>query len=120
LVLGDQETLHPKEADSRAHRYVLRALDIDNTLGEGHAVLGALKLQYDWDWVGAEHEFKRGLELNPNYAQGHHWYALYLEAVGKLAEAKSQMEEAQQLDQLSPITQTARHTMKMHTAPTSP
>lgn len=50
-----------------------RAIKIDDTLAEAHTALGAVKAFYEWDWVGAEADFKRGIELNPNYATGHAW-----------------------------------------------
>ena len=67
-----QEVLPSREAFPQARAAVNRALAIDNTLGEAHATLGHIKFQYDRDWAGAEKEFKRAIELNPNYASAHH------------------------------------------------
>jgi tetratricopeptide (TPR) repeat protein len=64
-------------------------------------------LEREWDWVGAEREFKRALELNPNYATAHHWYALHLSWTGRHEGAISEIKRAQELDPLSPIIHTA-------------
>jgi TolB-like protein/DNA-binding winged helix-turn-helix (wHTH) protein len=73
-----QEVLAPREAFPKARAAVDRALQIDDTLAEPHASLAHIKFQYERDWLGAEKEFKRAIELNPNYANAHHWYALCL------------------------------------------
>ena len=57
---------------------VNKALEIDNTLADAHASLPHIKFQYNRDWAGAEREFRRAIELNPNYADAHHWYGLCL------------------------------------------
>jgi tetratricopeptide (TPR) repeat protein len=57
---------------------------------------------YDWDWAGAETEFRRALELNPNYATAHHWYGHFLSIQGRLDEGLEEMGKAQTLDPLSP------------------
>jgi adenylate cyclase len=61
----------------------------------------------DWDWPEAEREFKRAIELNNNYPTAHHWYALYLAAMGRLEEAVCEIKKAQELDPLSLIINTA-------------
>jgi DNA-binding winged helix-turn-helix (wHTH) protein/TolB-like protein len=58
-----------------AHNAVLKALELDPNLAEAHATLGFIHTFFDWDWSEAEREFNRSLELNPNYATAHHWYA---------------------------------------------
>ncbi len=80
-----------------------KAVDIDPTLAEGYTSRGFIKLAYDWDWLGAEADLKRGLELNPKYPTAHQWYASYLVQMGKFDLAKEEIEQAQQLDPLSPI-----------------
>jgi DNA-binding winged helix-turn-helix (wHTH) protein/TolB-like protein/lipoprotein NlpI len=80
---------------------VMKALAIDDTLGEAHATLAFIKFRYDWDFGGAEAEFKRSLQLDPNYSEGHQWYAFYLLAVGRLNEADAEIKRAQELDPLS-------------------
>ena len=68
LVEALQEAIPPNEGFPKAREAVTRALEIDETLGEAHATLGHIHFQYDRDWAGAEREFKRAIELNPNYA----------------------------------------------------
>ncbi len=80
-----------------------KAVDIDPTLAEGYTSRGFIKLAYDWDWLGAEADLRRGLELNPKYPTAHQWYASYLVQMGKFDLAKKEIEQAQQLDPLSPI-----------------
>ena len=84
-----------------ARKAAAKALDLDPTLGEAHASLGFFKFLYDWDFPGAEKELKQAIELNPNYAQAHHWYAIYLAQMGRHEEAIHEAQRAQQLDPLS-------------------
>jgi len=78
----------------------LEALRLDDSLGEAHASLAHFSL-YNWDWSGAEREFKRALELNPNYPAAHQWYSVFLRAMGRFDEAMAETRKAQQLDPLS-------------------
>jgi len=81
-----------------------KALQLDGTLAEAHTSLAAVRILHDWDWAGAEQEFQRALELNPNYAQAHHWYGnLLLGPEGRHDEAISELQRAQELDPLSLI-----------------
>jgi TolB-like protein/DNA-binding winged helix-turn-helix (wHTH) protein len=81
-----------------------KALQLDDTLAEAHTSLAAVKILHDWDWQGAELEFHRALELNPNFAQAHHWYGnLLLGPEGRHEEAIAELQRAQELDPLSPI-----------------
>lgn len=109
LLLGSAQmgVLPPSTAMPKAKDAVSKALQLDPDLAEAHASLGHIKLIYDWDWNGAEAEFKRSIDLNPGYATAHQWYALYLNAVGKTPEALAQLEIAAGLDPLSPTIQTA-------------
>ncbi|MFN2513362.1 MAG: winged helix-turn-helix domain-containing tetratricopeptide repeat protein, partial [Pyrinomonadaceae bacterium] len=66
-----------REAMPRARVAAEKALLIDETLAEAHASLAFVRMHYEWDWPGAEREFKRAIELNPSYATAHHWYAYY-------------------------------------------
>ena len=84
-----------------ARQAVLKALDLDDTLGEAHASLGFFRFLYDWDFSAAEVEFQRALALNPNYAEAHHWYAIYLANIGRHAEADQHARTALELDPLS-------------------
>jgi TolB-like protein/DNA-binding winged helix-turn-helix (wHTH) protein len=81
-----------------------KALQLDRTLAEAHTSLAAVKVLRDWDWHGAEQEFHRALELNPNFAQAHHWYGnLLLGPEGRHEEAIGELQRAQELDPLSLI-----------------
>ena len=105
-LLGVYIALPPKEAFPKAKAAAEKALLIDNTLAEAHASLGAIKLFYEWDWRGAEQDFKRAMELNPSYPYAHQWNGLNLVALGRLDEAKEEMKRAQELDPLSLIINT--------------
>ncbi len=93
--------LPPKEAMPKARAAALKALEMDDTLAEAHASLGLVKVFYDWDWAGAETEYRRAIELNPGYASAHHWYGWYLALMGRLDQATAEMKRAQELDPLS-------------------
>jgi TolB-like protein/Flp pilus assembly protein TadD len=90
-----------EEAVPKAKAAIMKALAIDDSLGEAHATLGFIKFRHDWDFAGADSEFKRAVELNPNYSEAHQWYAFYLLAVGKTNEADAEIKRGQELDPLS-------------------
>jgi serine/threonine-protein kinase len=89
------------EAFSRAKAAALKALEIDETLAEAHASLGAVKMFYEWDLRAAETEFKRAIALSPNYPTAYQWYADALTVTGRAEEALGQMRQAQELDPLA-------------------
>ena len=95
--------LPPKEALARARAAALKALEIDPELAEAHASLALVKFRLDWDWAEAETEFRRAIQLNPGYASAHHFYGLYLSAMGRASEAIASLQLAQELDPLSLI-----------------
>lgn len=103
VVLGHYGWVHPKEAYPRARAAAERALEIDDTLAEAHASMGWIRTFYDWDWAAAENEFRRALDLNPNYATGHEWYAVHLGNIGRFDEAFGELKRALELDPLSLI-----------------
>ncbi|HEX8145533.1 MAG TPA: protein kinase [Pyrinomonadaceae bacterium] len=106
-MLGNYSELAPRDAFPRAKTAAIKALRIDETLAEARASLAYAANGYDWDWAGAAAEFKRAIELKPNYATAHYWYATtHLAALGKLDEAISEMIEAKELDPLSLIINT--------------
>ena len=70
-----------------AKQAVSKALELDEGLGEAHASLGFFKFVYDWDFAGAETEFRQALRLSPNYAEAHHWSAIYFANIGRHEEA---------------------------------
>src|SRR5262245_21897480 len=98
--------LPPKEAFPHAKEAVTRALELDPGLAEAHTTLAFINLYYDWDWAAADREFRHAIELNPNYANAHHWYAEYLSLVGRHEAAIREAERARELDPLSSIINT--------------
>jgi tetratricopeptide (TPR) repeat protein len=81
----------------------LRALELDERLAEAHASLALIKENYDYDWPGSEKEFRRAIQLNPQYATAHQWYAEFLSWQGRFEEAFAESERARRLDPLSLI-----------------
>ncbi|HWT02060.1 MAG TPA: protein kinase [Pyrinomonadaceae bacterium] len=100
-VLGNLLQLSPKEAMPVAIEKTNRALAIDPQLAEAHTSLAKIKLSYEWDWVGAESEFRRALELKPGYATAHQWYGVYLSEMGRHDESLEHRKRALELDPLS-------------------
>ena len=86
----------------KARAAAVRALQIDDSLAEAHASLAYIN-ENSWQFGEAEREYKRGIELNPNYGTAHMWYSAYLRMVGRPDEAMVEIQRAQQLDPLSPI-----------------
>src|SRR5712692_8163675 len=91
---------------SQARAAALRALELDEGLPEAHTALALIVQNQDWDWQTSEKEYRRAIELNPNYATAHHWYAEHLMWLGRFDEALSESERARQLDPLSLIIAT--------------
>ncbi len=91
----------PREVMPKARVAALRALEIDEKLPEAHASLALIAENYDWDWQTAEKEYRRAIQLDPNYATAHQWYAEYLSYQGRFDEALAESERARQLDPLS-------------------
>ncbi|MBA3543985.1 MAG: tetratricopeptide repeat protein [Chthoniobacterales bacterium] len=103
LALGDYGDASPNESFPRARGAALRALEIDDSLAEAHASLAQTRFLFDWDWAGAEREYLRAIELKPNYATAHHWYAMFLAGRGRSEEAMREIKRAEDLDPLSLI-----------------
>jgi tetratricopeptide (TPR) repeat protein len=93
--------LNPREAMTQAKEAAIKALEMNSTLAEAHAALGVVKAFYEWDWRGAEVEFKRALEFDPAWAGAQGWYGAYLALMGRLDESKAELERARRLDPLS-------------------
>jgi len=102
--------MRPLDSSQKARAAAMRALEIDDTIAEAHASLANIKYWYDWDWAGAESEFRRAIELSPNYPVSHQLYAPYLITMGRQQEAFSEIQQARALDPISlPVnTQVAR------------
>lgn len=86
----------------QARRYAERALAIESQLAEAHATLGIVN-ENSWQWAEAEKEFKRAIELNPNYPTAFHWYSIFLKNMGRNEEAVPVIKRAQELDPLSSV-----------------
>ncbi len=106
LILYDYGFLSPQESAPKARAAATKALEIDDTLAEAHASLAYFKFSYEWDWPGAEAEFRRAIELSPNYATAHHWYGYYLAVRGRFDESLAEMRRGEEIDPLSLIIKT--------------
>ncbi|MBV8857867.1 MAG: protein kinase [Acidobacteria bacterium] len=93
--------IRTSEAMNKARYNARMALELDDSLAEAHTSMGLVRLRYDWDWAEAEREFKRAIELNPEYAQAHFWYTSVLAARGRFDEAIRESEAARALDPYS-------------------
>jgi serine/threonine-protein kinase len=89
------------EGMAAARQMAERALSLDDTLAEAHTSLAWVTFIHDWDWARAGAEFRRAIELNPRYPTARQWYAWYLGAMGRLAEAVAEAERAVDLDPAS-------------------
>ena len=85
----------------KARTAATQALALDETLAEAHASLAAISYRYDWSWVEAEQQFKRALELNPNYPTAHQWFSGMLAAMGRAEEANAEARKAHDLEPFS-------------------
>jgi len=103
MMMADYNYVPAKEAYSTAHAAARKALQIDDSLAEAHASLAWIRMVSQWDWAGAEAEFKRAIALNPNYATAYQWYSEFLGIMGRTDEALESGQRARQLDPLSPI-----------------
>ena len=101
IQMGSSSRIRPEEAQSKATNAITTALRLDNTLAGAHATLASLKFNYEWDWYGAEQEFRRAIELNPNLAFAHQGYAGCLMALGRAEEAIAASKQALTVDPLS-------------------
>ena len=102
-LMGGYGNLPQTEFGPKARAAANRAIQIDGRMAEAHAALALIVQNYDWDWQMAEKEFRRAIELNPNYATAHHWYAEHLMWRGRFDEALRESERARELDPLSLI-----------------
>jgi len=98
--------LPPRQAMPEAKAAALKALEIDDTLAEAHASLAFVHLLYDWDFVASEKEFKRALELDPDYTAAHHWYSHCLLPLGRMEESLAESRRALELEPLSLVVNT--------------
>jgi serine/threonine protein kinase/Tfp pilus assembly protein PilF len=101
---GGLNYVSPRETLPKAKAAAMKALELDNTLGEAHAALGFAEWFYDWDWPTAEREFKAAIELSPNSAISHHRYSECLLTRSQFDEGISEIKRAQELDPVSTQT----------------
>ena len=105
-MLGLWNVLPQIEVAPKAKAAATKALEIDDQLAEPHASLGWGRFAFDWDWAGAEREFKRAIELNPSYESAHRWLCNCLQQQGRLQEASVEIKVARDLDPLSLVNNT--------------
>jgi TolB-like protein/DNA-binding winged helix-turn-helix (wHTH) protein/Flp pilus assembly protein TadD len=99
--LGVWGVLPPREAAASSSEAVQKALALDNASGDAHAVLGHIHFLWDWDWAGAEREYRRAMELEPPSTDTRIQYAVYLSAMARHDDAVAVMREARTLDPVS-------------------
>jgi eukaryotic-like serine/threonine-protein kinase len=97
--------LSPKEAGAKARQAAEKALELDPSLGEAHASMGIALLMFEWDFAGADRQFRRAIELNPGYPYAHSWYSLLLSSLGRYDESVQQARKAMDLEPFMPILQ---------------
>jgi Tfp pilus assembly protein PilF len=100
-LMGASGRMPTKETWPKSEAAAVKALAIDDTLGEAHHSLGAVKMWYDWDWPGAETEFKRAIALAPEFAEAYGLYARFLDAMGRFDEAIAVAKQSYEADPLS-------------------
>src|ERR1700686_3526739 len=101
VILFDREWISNAEASPKIRSAAQRAVELDPTLADAHADLAVLKEESDWDWAGAEAEYRKAIELNPNNATIHHWYSVLLDNLGRPKEALAEIDTARALDPAS-------------------
>ncbi|HTL54781.1 MAG TPA: protein kinase, partial [Candidatus Limnocylindrales bacterium] len=103
ILMGYFGALPMKEAMPKAKQAATRALEIDAEVAEAHASLANIAAWYEWDSAASEREFRKAIEVNPNYPTAHHWYGLFLAATKRFDEAVQELKTAQSLDPTSLI-----------------
>jgi len=98
IMLSGHHQISMPEAEAKARPVIMKALEIDSNLAQAHNALAELKYQYEYDWAGAEIEFRRAIELNPNVAWIRQAYGWFLMSEGRFEEATAEMDKAQALD----------------------
>jgi tetratricopeptide (TPR) repeat protein len=107
-LLGGFGYLPAAEAYSKARIEVTTALELDPALAEAHSTLATVEYRYDWDWDGAEREFRLALDSNPGYATAHVWYAVFLVLMGRFEAGLARVDHALVLDPMSVVVQWTR------------
>ena len=107
LMLVQYGLMPAREGFPKAKSAATKAVELDDTLAEAHTSLASVREDYDWDWAGAEKEFRRAIALNPGYATAHQWYAEFLAEMGRFDEALDHGTRARDLDPLSLMANSA-------------
>lgn len=107
-VMTGNGILSPEEGAPLVMAAARKALELDPSNAEAYTSMATTKFRNLWDFAGAEADYRHALRLNPNYATGHQWYADYLRSMGRLPEARAEIDLAYKLDPLSPAITGAR------------
>ncbi len=107
VLLSTYLLLPPSEAYPKAKAAALKAIELDPTMAEPHSTLAGVESEYHWNFEAGEREFRKSIELNPNYATSHQWFGEYLLALGRLEEAEILLLKAIEIDPLAPVIYTA-------------
>lgn len=102
-LLADYNAAAPEESYTKARSAAEKALEIDNDLAEAHTSLAYVNMYYFWNWRAADDDYKKAIELNPNYATAHQWYSEYLAGMGRFDESLAEIRRAEEIDPLSPV-----------------
>lgn len=103
VLFSSYDVASGKDSMPQAKAAALRALAIDDSLAEAHTALGFYFSNYEWDRDGSEKEYRRAIELNPNYATAHHWFGADLSNLKRFDDSLGELRRAEELDPLSPI-----------------
>lgn len=102
ILLGKLGAISSEEVSARAWPEVSSALALNENLAEGYISRGILLTDYEWNWPAAEADFRKALEINPNSASAHHWYARHLAEIARFDDAMREIGAAEKLDSLVP------------------
>lgn len=108
ILLGKIGELTGDEAANRAWPEVSAALALDDNLAEAYVSRATILTDFEWNWAAAEPDYRKAIELNPNNANAHHWYARHLAEIGRSDEARREIEAAEKLDPLSTFIRTSK------------
>ncbi|MGQ0542596.1 MAG: winged helix-turn-helix domain-containing tetratricopeptide repeat protein [Blastocatellia bacterium] len=102
-LLADYNFATPEDSYTKARSAAEKALEIDGELAEAHTSLAYVNMYYFWNWQAADDDYKKAIELNPNYATAHQWYSEYLAGMSRFDEALTEIRRAEEIDPLSPV-----------------
>ena len=100
-ISDEDDKMSYSETMAKCRAAAVRSLELDETLAESHLSHALVLFNYDWDWNAAEREFKRAIELNPNYTPAHHEFSHFLIAMGRVDESLAESKTALELEPLS-------------------